>query len=46
MEDNESGFLEAFDAEMDRIHKVADEVYSHGGKGKGSYTYTLEADDF
>jgi hypothetical protein len=42
----EPGFLQAFDTALGRIHKVADKVYSHGGKGKGSYAYTLAAEDF
>ncbi len=46
MENAEAGFLQAFDAGLERIHKVADNVYVHGGKGKGTYTYILEADDF
>ncbi|MCW8851761.1 MAG: DUF1488 domain-containing protein [Gammaproteobacteria bacterium] len=46
MEKVESGFLQAFDNALGRIHKVADKVYSHGGKGKGSYAYTLAAEDF
>ncbi len=40
----EAGILEAFDAERERIHEVADKVYvrSH----KGSYAYVLAAGDF
>jgi hypothetical protein len=44
MSDAESGFLQAFDAALNRIHEVADEVYARGGKG--SYAYTLAAEDF
>ena len=40
----ESGFLQAFDAALNRIHEVADKVYAHGGKG--SYAYILTAEDF
>jgi len=42
----EKGYLKAFDDSLERIHNVADKVYVHGGKGKGTYTYILEADDF
>lgn len=38
----ESGYLETFDAAIDRIHKTARKVYSRGGKG----TYILRAADF
>jgi hypothetical protein len=44
MSDAESGFLQAFDAALNRIHEVADKVYARGGKG--SYAYTLAAEDF
>ena len=40
----ESGFQQAFDAAMNRIHEVADEVYMRGSKG--SYAYILAAEDF
>ena len=40
----ESGFLQAVDAALNRIHKVADKVYARGGKGV--YTYILAAEDF
>jgi hypothetical protein len=40
----ETGFLNAFDAERNRIHEVANEVYMSGGGA--SYVYTLSADDF
>ena len=46
MEKAESGFLQAFDAALVRIHEVADKVYLRGGKGKGTYTYILAAEDF
>jgi len=44
MSDAESGFLQAFDAALNRIHEVADKVYTRGGKG--SYAYILVAEDF
>jgi hypothetical protein len=44
MNDAESGFLQAFDAALTRIHEVADKVYARGGKG--SYAYILAAEDF
>jgi hypothetical protein len=44
MIDAESGFLQAFDAALNRIHEVADKVYARGGKG--SYAYILTAKDF
>ena len=44
MDSTEAGFLEAFDAERKRIHKVADRVYSRDRKG--SYAYILAAEDF
>lgn len=40
----ETGFLKAFDAALNRIHEVADRVYVRGGKG--SYAYSLVAEDF
>jgi Protein of unknown function (DUF1488) len=40
----ESGFLQAFDAALNRIHEVADKVYARGGKG--SYACILTAEDF
>ena len=46
IESVEKEYLKAFDTSLERIHKVADKVYVHGGKGKGTYTYILEADDF
>ena len=46
IESIEKEYLKAFDASLKRIHKVADKVYVNGGKGKGTYTYILEADDF
>ena len=44
IESIEKEYLKAFDASLKRIHKVADKLYVHGGKG--TYTYILEADDF
>ena len=44
MRDAESGFLQAFDAALNRIHEVADKVYTRGGNG--SYAYILAAEDF
>ena len=44
MNDAEAGVLMVFDAARDRIHEVADKVYVCGRKG--SYAYTLAADDF
>jgi hypothetical protein len=44
MSDVESGFLQAFDAALNRIHEVADKVYARGDKG--SYAYILVAEDF
>jgi hypothetical protein len=46
MSDAESGFLQAFDTALNRIHEVADKVYARGGDGKGSYAYILAAEDF
>ncbi len=46
MGSTETEFLQAFDAALDRIHKVADKVYVSGGSGKGTYTYILAAEDF
>lgn len=43
---SETGYLEAFDQARSRIHEVADEVYDHGGRGKGVYAYVLSAADF
>ena len=44
MDSAETGFLNAFDAARNRIHEVANKVYVGGNKG--SYSYTLSADDF
>ena len=44
MSDAELGFLQAFDAALNRIHEVADKVYARGGKG--SHAYILAAEDF
>jgi hypothetical protein len=40
----EKGFLQAFDAERNRIHEVADKVYVRGGKR--TFSYILAAKDF
>jgi hypothetical protein len=40
----ESGFLDAFDVSRKQIHKVANKVYVDSSKG--SYGFTLSADDF
>jgi hypothetical protein len=40
----ETGFLKVFDAVRNRIHEVADKVYVRDGKG--SYAYSLAAEDF
>jgi len=40
----ETGVLKAFDAALNRIHEVADNVYVRGGKG--SYAYILAAEHF
>jgi hypothetical protein len=44
MSNAEAGFLKAFDAARNRIHKVADRVYVRGRKG--SFAYILAAEDF
>jgi len=44
MSDTESGFLQAFDAALNRIHEVADKVYARSGKR--SYAFILAAEDF
>jgi hypothetical protein len=44
MSSAETGFLQAFDTERNRIHEVADKVYVRGGKG--TYSYILAAKDF
>ena len=46
LENTEPGCLKVFDDALKQIHKVADKVYVHGGKGKGTYAYTLTAGDF
>jgi len=40
----EAEFLQAFDAVLERIHKVAGKVYTRGGKR--SYACILAAEDF
>jgi hypothetical protein len=44
MVDAEPGFLQAFDAARNRIHEVADKVYTSGGKA--SCAYILRAENF
>jgi len=44
MSTTEDGYLKAFDATRERIHEVADKVYARDHKG--SYAYTLAAEDF
>ena len=44
MSNAEAGFLKAFDAARQRIHRVAEAVYARGRKG--SYAYILSAADF
>ena len=44
MSDAEPGFLQAFDAALNRIHEIADKV--HARDGKGSYACILAAEDF
>jgi len=44
MGDAESGYLQAFDAALNRIHEVADEVYARDGKK--SHACILAAEDF
>ena len=46
MDSAETGFLKAFDTVLSRIHEAADKAYVKGGKGKGSYAYILDANDF
>ena len=43
MSDIESGFLETFDAERERINVMANKVYTQGSNG--SYSYILLAAD-
>jgi len=40
----ESGFLQAFDAVRNKIHEVADKVYTRGSKG--TCAYILSTRDF
>jgi hypothetical protein len=44
MSGTEDGSLKAFDAARERIQEVADNVYARDRKG--SYAYTLAADNF
>lgn len=46
MESAETSFLKTFDALRGRIHEVANSVYAHSNKGKGTYSYILAAGDF
>ncbi len=46
LDKSETELLKAFDTARERIYKVADRVYRHGGGGKGTYAYVLTADDF
>jgi hypothetical protein len=46
MNGSETDLLKAFDTAWERICEVADEVYAHGGGGKGTYAYVLAAGDF
>jgi hypothetical protein len=43
MNDMESGFLQTFDAERERIHVMANKVYERGSNG--SYSHFLSAED-
>lgn len=43
MNSAETEFLQAFDAERNRIYEVADKVY---GRDKGSSAYVLSSEDF
>jgi hypothetical protein len=42
----ESELLAVFDADIEKIHKVAANVYNNSTKGKGAYTFILDAKDF
>lgn len=42
----ESELLAVFDAALDKIHQVAEKVYANSSRGKGTYTYILNAEDF
>ena len=46
MDNNEAGFLKAFDATRDKIYGVANKCYLRGGRGKGTYAYVLAAEHF
>jgi hypothetical protein len=43
--ETEAGFLKAFDAELNKIHRAAEIVYSNG-RQKGRFAYNLMVDDF
>ena len=42
----EAELLAVFDAALDKIHAVAAKVYANSSRGKGEYTYILNAEDF
>ncbi len=42
----EAELLKVFDSEIEKIHKVAANVYKNCTKGKGAYTFILDAEDF
>ena len=42
----EAELLAAYDAALEKIHKVAAKVYANSGKGKRTYSCILCADDF
>ena len=42
----EAELLAAYDAALEKIHQVAAKVYANSGRGKGSYSCILGADDF
>lgn len=42
----ESELLAVFDAELEKIRKVAARIYNNSAKGKGAYTFILVAEDF
>ena len=43
---DEAGLLETFDINRDRIHRLANKVYSHRHFGPRVYSFTLTASDF
>ena len=44
LDGTETGFLNAFDATRERIHKIANKVYVRDRSG--SYSFSLDAEDF